>query len=384
VPAHQDIDKELKALRKRVAELEGFEARYKEAEMVVKEANHGWENLLEAVGDSIFVVDPTNQTILDTNAHAARRLGYTRAELLDTPYASVEVRPDGERSSSPIWESDMSRTSFYECVHMRKDHTPIPVEVSSRIIKHHGRAALLKVARDISLRKQVEAEREQMILELDAYAQTVAHDLKNPVAILMGYSELLANPEALEPHEIVLSARTIHQAAAKMSRIIEELLLLASVRNKQELRIESLDMQMVAGEALKRLEYMLETAGATVIQEDRWPDSVGYAPWVEEVWANYISNAVKYGGSPPSIELGGTLRDGVAYYWVRDNGPGIPADLQAKLFEPFSRLNPTKAEGHGLGLSIVKSIITKLGGDVGAVSSPGQGSEFYFTLPAAP
>jgi signal transduction histidine kinase len=109
---------------------------------------------------------------------------------------------------------------------------------------------------------------------------------------------------------------------------------------------------------------------------------LGYGPWVEEVWANYVSNAIKYGGTPPRVEVGATsLPDGMVRFWVRDNGPGIAPENQARLFAEFERLQ-TKAEGHGLGLSIVKRIVQRLGGQVGVESQAGQGSTFSFTLPS--
>ena len=110
--------------------------------------------------------------------------------------------------------------------------------------------------------------------------------------------------------------------------------------------------------------------------------ALGHAPWVEEVWANYISNAIKYGGTPPRIELGGN-RDGggMAHFWVRDNGPGLDEQQLGQLFQEFSRVTPANAEGHGLGLSIVKRIVERLGGEVRVSSAIGQGSTFGFTLP---
>jgi signal transduction histidine kinase len=72
----------------------------------------------------------------------------------------------------------------------------------------------------------------------------------------------------------------------------------------------------------------------------------------------------------------------VIRFWVRDNGPGLTEAAQAHLFAPFTRLDQARAEGHGLGLSIVRRIVDKLGGDVGVDSQVGQGSTFSFTLPA--
>lgn len=113
---------------------------------------------------------------------------------------------------------------------------------------------------------------------------------------------------------------------------------------------------------------------------------------MDEVWLNYLSNAVKYGGRPnltppiaPRIEAGSTLQgDSQVRFWVRDNGPGILPEDHSRLFVPFSRLGQDGATGHGLGLSIVQRIVERLGGQVGVESTVGQGSTFYFTLPQAP
>jgi signal transduction histidine kinase len=119
-------------------------------------------------------------------------------------------------------------------------------------------------------------------------------------------------------------------------------------------------------------------------QPTSWPLVRGYEPWIEEVWANYISNALKYGGRPSQVTLGATpLGNSMIQFWVQDNGPGIAPEDQTKLFAEFSRIDTERAQGHGLGLSIVKRIVQRLGGEVGGENELGQGSKFYFTLPAA-
>jgi signal transduction histidine kinase len=112
---------------------------------------------------------------------------------------------------------------------------------------------------------------------------------------------------------------------------------------------------------------------------------LGYEPWVEEVWTNYLSNALKYGGRPARIELGSEdLSNGMIRFWIHDNGNGITLASQALLFTAFYQ-PPHSSGGYGLGLSIVKRIVEKLGGEVAVQSSgaPGEGSTFSFTLPAA-
>jgi signal transduction histidine kinase len=171
--------------------------------------------------------------------------------------------------------------------------------------------------------------------------------------------------------------------AKQMANIIDELLLLANMR-RSEVQNGPLDMAQIIENVRQRLAYMIEENQAEITLPDTWPQAVGYGPWVEEVWANYISNAIKYGGLPPQIELGASLQlDGTARFWVKDNGAGLSPEQQARLFTPFTRVHQAKVEGHGLGLSIVQRIVERLGGTVGVESAVGQGSTFYFMLPCA-
>ena len=218
--------------------------------------------------------------------------------------------------------------------------------------------------------------------ELDAFAHTVAHDLQNPLSLITGYAEVLCASEFdLSEAEKEHSLRHILENTRKMSNIIEELLLLATVR-REDVPIAPVDMARTVKEARRRLLHITEKSGADVKPVSEWPLALGYAPWVEAAWVNYLSNALRYGGDPPIIELGFTPQiDGMIRFWVRDAGPGIPQEQQARLFQPFEQVNKIRAKGHGLGLSIVRRIIEKLGGQVGVESEVGRGSTFWFTLP---
>ena len=225
--------------------------------------------------------------------------------------------------------------------------------------------------------------------ELDAFAHTVAHDLKNPLSTVLGFAHLLAQrPEMFESQdEMAKEAGRILSGAKKMNDIIESLLLLAGVR-KEMVALSPLDMGKIVAEVHERLGALINEYQPEIILPPSWPQADGYAPWIEEVWANYLSNAMKYGGQPPRVELGAESVNGadgkpMVRFWTRDNGPGLSPEDQTKLFTPFTRIHVTRAKGHGLGLSIVQRIVEKFGGEVGVVSQPGQGSTFYFTLPAS-
>ncbi len=211
----------------------------------------------------------------------------------------------------------------------------------------------------------------------------MAHDLKTPLGHIVGFAQVLDKHYAeLPEEELRRYLRTMVQSGRKMSNIINELLLLVSVRRMEEVELGPLDLAGIVDEAQRRLAHLIEKHQAEIILPESWPVALGYGPWVEEVWANYLSNAIQYGGRPPRVELGATEQsDGMVRFWVRDNGPGLTPEEQARLFIPFTRLDQVRAKGHGLGLSIARRIVEKLGGQVGVESEVGRGSVFTFTLP---
>jgi signal transduction histidine kinase len=220
--------------------------------------------------------------------------------------------------------------------------------------------------------------------DLDAFASTVAHDLKTPLNAITGLSDILLNiHKAGLSHKQLECIELIMQSSYKMDDIINGLLLLATV-SKQEITLHPLDTHAVLIQVKRRLATLLEETQAELIMPTEWPVAMGYMQWVEEVWVNYLSNGLKYGGQPPRLALGAEQQANEIVFWVQDNGPGLSETAQAQLFKPFSRLKKDeKKQGHGLGLSIVQRIVPKLGGRVGVQSSPGQGAQFYFTLPKA-
>jgi PAS domain S-box-containing protein len=247
-----------------------------------------------------------------------------------------------------------------------------------------------QLQREITERKRAEEALRQYTVELearneelDAFVHTVAHDLKGPLVPLVCYAEMLDKDYASLPGQKLREySRVIAQHGFKMGSIIDELLLLTEVRKMEEVTIEPLDMASIVVEAQGRVAYLIEEHQAEIISPDTWPVALGYGPWVVEVWVNYLSNAIKYGGWPPRVELGATGQaDGMVRFWVLDNGPGLTPEEQARLFTPFTQLAQVRAKGHGLGLSIVRRIVEKSGGQVGVESEVGRGSVFTFTLP---
>ncbi len=219
--------------------------------------------------------------------------------------------------------------------------------------------------------------------ELDAYAHTVAHDLKNPLSAILVTSDVISEITDLSRRELQDFIQQIRSAAYEMDNVIDNLLLLAEVR-EVDAPAEPVDMAYAVAHIRKRLEYLIKESHAQISFPRTWPVVIGYTPWIEEVWANYLSNALKYGGQPPCIELGAALQpDGMVRFWIRDHGPGLTPEARKRLFAPFTQVGRVHKAGHGLGLSIVRRIVEKLGGQVGVESKVGKGSLFFFTLPSS-
>lgn len=228
--------------------------------------------------------------------------------------------------------------------------------------------------------------------DLDLFAQMVAHDLRHLLSPVQGYAEILQMEyDVISPDEARESLGIIIQAVHDMDNLISDLLLLANVRQLDVPR-SLLEMEIVIQETLRRLRFLIERHQVHIVMPDVWPVVCGYAPWVVQVWVNYISNAIKYGGMSPRIELGweemptyivNPTHNGIARFWVKDYGVGIASQDLPYVFDAFTKAGDIKSHRHGLGLSIVKHIVEQLEGEVSVASTKGLGSTFSFTLPLA-
>ena len=388
----EQLINDLAEMRQRMAELVASEIECQRAQEALRETRDYLENLFNYANAPIIVWDPAFR--ITRFNHAFERLtGYTAGEVVGR-----ELRllfPEASRDESLSKIARALSGEYWESVEipiLRQDgETRLALWNSANIYAEDGTTLLATIAQgvDITERKQAEEALRQRTIELqarneelDAFAHTVAHDLRSPLTLIIGFAELLEyHCAATLDEEWQNCLHSIVQNGRKMSSIIDGLLLLAGVR-KMEVELGPLDMASIVAEAQQRLAHMVEEHQAEIVLPAAWPVALGYGPWVEEMWVNYLSNAIKYGGRPPRVELGATVQsDGMVCFWVRDNGPGITPEEQARLFTPFTHFDQVSTKGHGLGLSIVLRIVEKLGGQVAVETEIGRGSVFTFALP---
>jgi PAS domain S-box-containing protein len=350
--------------------------------------------LFEVLPDAILIVDSSHR-IADYNPAMKRLIELDDNELIGK--SVYEIFPKWRKMIKQIGEVPDFQTIVSHQVHGKMYYFDLQaLTLYDQRKQSNGR---LVVWKDITKRVQADEEitesqiklineiqeKEQLINDLDSFSHTVAHDLKGMLGAIVSASNMIKlGIDGMSKDELLEINDIIGQSATKTMHITAELLILASVR-QQEIKLVSVNMQNLVLDAMSRLKDMIPAKGAKILLPDDYPEVLGYAAWLEEVWLNYISNAIKYGGTPPVIQIGSDiLPGGRVKFWIKDNGKGLsPEDINL-LFTKFTRLDVMRAEGHGLGLSIVKRIIEKLNGEVGVESEniPGEGSVFYFILPS--
>ena len=234
--------------------------------------------------------------------------------------------------------------------------------------------------------KQTLEEENRLITKgLEEFAQTIGHEMKSPISTIVSYASILVSEyHSIDDDEAIEFLKLIETLSIKASKVVDTLLLLASIPHLKDLPLEPIDVEKIMYAVDIRLRDSIMDTDTEIILSDLSVTGIGYEPWIEEVIVNLVSNAIKYGGVPPMVTIGSDAVDtNHVRFWVQDNGRGLTEDEISKLFTPFTRLEHIETEGHGLGLSIVRQIVERLGGEVGVNSIPDQGSTFFFTLPRA-
>jgi PAS domain S-box-containing protein len=360
---------------------------YKQMQKELRHREQRYRIMIERMQQGVAVHNEERQFTYVNHAFC-KMLGYKPFELLGQTSEMIFFYDDLPMIANKTREREQGNSDTYEIRLRHKDGSVIHAIISASPYRdvEGNYAGAFAVLTDISARIEAEEALVRSNAELDAFAHTVAHDLKNPLSVLMGFADLLESEfKNMAPNEVEYYLQTVGRTADKMINIIDELLLLAQMRHA-EVQLMPFDISQTIEECLQRTRYMQLQYGAEidVIQPDEeMPNVVSYAPWIESALVNYITNAIKYGGTPPRVQIGVTqLDDRRMRIWVRDNGAGISQEKIGRLFVEFDRLEEVRKKGYGIGLSIVKRIMEKLDGEVHVESQQGEGSIFSLIIPA--
>ncbi|HTB21433.1 MAG TPA: ATP-binding protein [bacterium] len=249
------------------------------------------------------------------------------------------------------------------------------------------------LALNVSLEERVRARTEELEVqgrelarsneELSQFANVASHDLQEPLRSMSTYLYLLERDSGAglgpEARSHIASAL---EAAKRMRQLIGGLLAFSRLEIPGR-QAQTVDCGQIVREVLQVLDGVIVETEAQVTAGDL-PTVPGDPAMLRQLFQNLVDNALKFSnGVPPRVEVGGELRHGEAFLWVRDHGIGIERKDFDKIFKLFKRLHTLEEyPGSGLGLALCKKIVERHGGRLWLESEPGKGSTFYFTLPA--
>lgn len=390
-------------------------------QQALSESESKYRTLVEQASDGIAVYDQQG-TIIEGNSRAAELIGYSRDELIGRNIAELVAPEDLAQTPFRLEALRSGMSLIGERVLLCKDGSRMPVELSARMLSN---GTVQNIIRDIRLRKEAEAQIQRLNEDLErrvtertaelqraisdleearALAEkavhireellsVVSHDLKNPLAAIMGNTQLLGRriTRAGWPagEELLPAVSRIDRAARKMHMLVDELLDFGRLQADQPLtlQLQPTDLVDLARQAVE--DQQQNSDSHRIMLHAHVPSLVvnADADRLERVLGNLLSNAVKYSPNGGDIDVTVARENGEGGEWavlaVRDNGLGIASQELPHIFEWFRRAQKYagRISGAGIGLASAHQIVKQHRGNISVESVEGRGSTFTVRLP---
>jgi PAS domain S-box-containing protein len=355
--------------------------------------------LLEALGEGVFGVDHRGLCTF-INPAALAMLGYVQDDVLEKNFhhllhCSVDPVLREQDEDCPVCgtlKDGISRKTD-DAVFLRRDGTYLPVSLSvSPIGSRNGGWGVVTVFRDLTRRKAMEAgliaardEAQAANQAKSLFLSNMSHELRTPLNAILGFGQLLEVDPSLTPDQFD-SVQEITHAGRHLLELVNEVLDLARIESgRMNLILEPIEVDAIVDECIslttpmasgRGIGFALPAGSGCTLRADRTR--------LKQALLNLLSNAVKYNRQGGVVSVEYEMPDERCLrIHVHDRGAGIAPELVAELFQPFHRLGQElgEVEGTGIGLAITKRLVEEMGGRVGAVSTLGEGSDFWLELP---
>jgi PAS domain S-box-containing protein len=378
----------------------------------MEEAKARLAAIVESSDDAIISLD-LNGIITSWNHGAERLFGYTAREAISQPVTML-IPPERPNDEPGILERIRRGESVehYETVRRRKDGALLDISLTvSPLADARGQiVGASKIARDITERAQMEktmreakeilaseavrldsivkertAALTETVAELEGFSYSIAHDMRAPLRGMEGFARLLLEEHAGQLDDQAMDfLHRIASSAHRMDRLIRDVLSYSKIVKSQVL-IEPLDTDRLTRDIIETYPD-LELHKAEIQIEGTLPRVLGNEAFLTQCISNLLSNALKFvsRGTRPYVKISAEPNDTHVRIFFEDNGIGIAADKQARVFRMFERIHPaTEYEGTGMGLTIARKAAERMGGQLGLESEPGRGSRFWIQFERA-
>lgn len=350
----------------------------KAAEQVVKEAEARLRQILESLPVGLMMIDLDGKIVL-SNRTFEEVFEYKMADIEGKTIDSILTDSRARKVNlAYITENALGRA--HECLVEKLDGAEVPVEISFREIETLDGKRLIGLVLDITDRHEVELMKAQFV-------QMVSHDLRTPLTSVQSYLDLLGrgvygNLSDAGTQKLAL----LNKSVDRLVNMIRDLLDIERWEaGHLKIAIGETTLQSIIEQSLEAVNSHKEVKKVTINTPAEDMQLRGDAERLVQVVINLLHNAIKFSPDKGTIDLTAKKENGFVEIEIKDEGPGIPTELQKTVFERFKQVSETDAtvkKGTGLGLAICKAIVEAHGGTIGVTSEGGKGSTFWFKLPA--
>lgn len=339
--------------------------------------------VLESAMDAVMVVNETHRLVI-FNAAAAALFGYSQAEAAGMSFDLLvpSGQGQGEWLRRAMQKQDTPQEDTAGLYALRRGGAEFPVDASVSTVKVGGTLSYVVIVRDVTRQLQARAALMRSNHDLQQFAFVASHDLRAPLRSIRGYLDLLQARHAASLND---KGRDLIQRATaatqQLDSLTDDLLSYASV-DTQKTAMEFVDTQVIVRDCLQLLDASISQARADITVQ-QLPTVCGDEVQLRQLFQNLIGNAIKYcRADTPQISVQAQRADAGWTFSVADNGIGIEAEHQLRIFEIFKRLHTQQEySGTGMGLAICQRIVQRHAGRIWVESKPGHGSTFFFTIP---
>ncbi len=379
----------------------------------LRKSDKSYREIFNATGDAIFIHDSVSGRIIDVNQPLLDLYGYKYEEIVGRALSDVSANDSEfsyDRAMEKIKLAAKGERVVFEWLAKKSNGERFWTEVILSESKIDSKGRVIAVVRDISLRKEIESQREKLLKELaqkneelESILYVSSHDLKSPLVNIQGFGgeleisfkellRLLHSKEDLNlvrdelescvKNDMAQAIQFIEASSEKLYQLIDGLLRVSRI-SKTSSTLSDTNMNKLLSVVADAMAYQLQDSGAELEISDL-ANCCCDEVQMNQVFTNLINNAIKYCSPDRALKITVTSKvmDSTVTYCVEDNGIGINPSHHHKIFELFHRLDPDgEIVGDGLGLTIVKRIVVRHGGNIWVESDFGEGSRFYVSLP---
>lgn len=373
-----------------------------------------YRSLFENDYDAVFILDKL--TVYDCNPEATKLFGISKEKLIgNSPFNyAPESQPNGK--NSPEFAKEMIEKTIkegrqiFEFEHLSDSNKTFFTQVFTIPVSVDGKDFIQARLHDITIRKKAMVEKEQLHQELlskneelEQIVYITSHDLRSPLVNIQGFSSEIRisvgeikqkihdseNIDENTKHELISmleedvldSLNFIDTSTLKMDSLLSGLLKISRL-GRTKINKTNINMNMLLTEVVSLHEFTIKEKGASIFI-DELAECYSDEEQLNQVFSNLIGNALKYAepGKKPMVKVSSRIENDKIIYSVKDNGIGIDEKNHKKIFDIFQRVDNSFSDGEGLGLTIIKKIISRLDGEISVSSEPKKGSIFSVILP---